>query len=699
MSTYSYLLPISGGSVRKSESGVAYDPTITYSFRDSVAAYYNCAVLQSTGYRYLIEHVMYSRHNVVLPDYITDDETVINKLKVSLSVQCSSSESVSYGVFFRALAQPIPSGDAADAWNVMHSSGVVATFSLASGTTHTVNINFNESSNIRSFMKNGYAIGFTYVAANNELTEGYYKQIDIKAVNVTIDFESVKLPPEIEAWGPDENNSVITDPLTISWEYSQSADVSPERFEVFYEEDGQWKKWAETEGTERNVSVYAHMLKGNANEKSGVVNVFVRGFIAGGIYGDSPQFGITVYFVDCIVQHPTGGITQLASEITRMEWSVESQRDGGQGLSVNNPPANYQIQYSVNSGESWAVLEDNVIAGHSDGLLYYDVPAYTFESGVITWRVLPWIYDRIYNSVDKGVFVVRVQASTSSVYCDGKPQPTLSWQSTAQVAYQVRFDEYDSGAVYGTEQSFTIPYFYTDGVYRVQIRTQASSGVWSPWTEPEYVTITNIAEYGEISLSVNPTRHAVAIEWNSERGFVGYILYRNGVPVYSGGERSFTDIGANGTAEYCVRGIADTGYYATSETVTVDATPKTDCMYDMDNQIWIPLKYSQAPRTRGYGRTAQVHYNYYAGRRNPVAFTEGNIDTTVNVSYLLKTREEAERILKLAGKMVLYKDTNGGVLIGIVTDPGYQSERFYPVSFTITGVDYNEAVKYEAVSG
>lgn len=636
-------------------------------------------------------------NTVTLPEYITHEDSRITKVELSITFEADSDNVADFGVVVR-----IPTtkflGSGLELWNICETGMEVGGFVVPSGETRTASITLTNPEIVENFMRNGYCVNPTSYADS----ESRVSRIKYKKTVVTLEYESMILPPNVTITKPISVESVsITDDIEISWRYEQSANVIPIKYEIYYNttDSSDWKIWDTILYDTDNSVLDTSILKWNVNSDNLTVKLKVRAYTYATIYGESEAIQVKLWAVKCANLSPTNGIIRLNSEVIQLKWSVGCVSGAPSGLIIKNQPSEYQIQYSVNSGEDWKVISDKAVIAAVDGVYRFDIPENTFENGIITWRVRPWINGYVIENYEKGVFVARVQASTSSVYCDGKPQPTLSWQSTAQVAYQVRFDEYDSGAVYGTEQSFTIPYFYTDGVYRVQIRTQASSGVWSPWTEPEYVTISNIAEHGEISLSVNPTRHAVAIEWNSERGFVGYILYRNGVPVYSGGERSFTDIGANGTAEYCVRGIADTGYYAISETVTVDATPKTDCIYDMDNQIWIPLKYSQAPRTRGYGRTAQVHYNYYAGRRNPVAFTEGNIDTTVNVSYLLKTREEAERILKLAGKMVLYKDTNGGVLIGIVTDPGYQSERFYPVSFTITGVDYNEAVKYEAVSG
>lgn len=98
-------------------------------------------------------------------------------------------------------------------------------------------------------------------------------------------------------------------------------------------------------------------------------------------------------------------------------------------------------------------------------------------------------------------YVVRDNPSSSSVTCDGKPVPTVSWTSVSQAAYQVRFGDYDSGARTGSGTSFTVPRIFEDGSYPARVRTASSTGEWTPWTETEYVTIANTAPTGNFGAS------------------------------------------------------------------------------------------------------------------------------------------------------------------------------------------------------
>lgn len=110
-------------------------------------------------------------------------------------------------------------------------------------------------------------------------------------------------------------------------------------------------------------------------------------------------------------------------------------------------------------------------------------------------------------------YVVRENPSSSSVTCDGKPVPTVSWVSSAQAAYQVRFGDYDSGARVGSETSFTVPRIFRDGAYPVRVRTASSAGDWTDWTETEYVAVENVEPSGEFDVSAAQEGTVPVLSW------------------------------------------------------------------------------------------------------------------------------------------------------------------------------------------
>lgn len=391
---------------------------------------------------------------------------------------------------------------------------------------------------------------------------------------------------------------------------------------------------------------------------------------------------------------PASGENRLASQVIELSWKITAYYENNE-IAITDYPTNFDVEYSSNGGESWNILHSNQAVSKTEDTYSCQIPADTLSQGAVYWRVRPYADGFASPNYSTGMFYVRVQASTSSVTCNGKPLPTVSWTSSAQVAYQVRFSDYDSGARYGTETSFTIPFFYTDGYYPVQVRTQASDGTWSAWTELEYVQLTNATPSNTITLTAVPTRHAVVLNWTDSGTSEAYIVYRNNIPIYVGTDTSYTDIAANGECTYYVRAIQPTHYYSQSNSVTLNAYPKTDCLYDFSSMQWIPLKFSLQERSRNYSSSADVIFKNYAGRTKPVAFTSGHTVRQMSGSYVFKTREEALRLRNTAGKTVIFKDTRGGTIIGILNNPDITVQRkLYAVTFLVTETDYIEEREY-----
>ena len=354
------------------------------------------------------------------------------------------------------------------------------------------------------------------------------------------------------------------------------------------------------------------------------------------------------------------------------------------------------MQYSENAGETWTDLLVKGSASSDASGWYLDVPANTFRHGTIQWRVLVWDTAYQFGKFAKETFGAVVQASTSSVQCDGKPLPTISWTSSSQVAYQVRFADYDSGTVYGAAQKHRVPYVYEDGLYAAQVRTQATTGAWSDWTPVQYVQITNVPPVVDLFRFVlTKTTHAVTTVWDTSGTFAAYILYRGGVPIHVGTDRRYTDLYGNGTQSYFVRGITADGYYLQSKTGTIDATPDVDCLYDIAGDRWIPLKFSAEPRKRQYMTNERVSLRYYAGRSKPVAFTEGFIEHSGSFVCCTQNPAEAKEIERLAGTEVICKSRDGESIRGILNSVNRVSGQVQDVSFVVNEIDWEEKVKYE----
>lgn len=358
----------------------------------------------------------------------------------------------------------------------------------------------------------------------------------------------------------------------------------------------------------------------------------------------------------------------------------------------------YRILISTNNGATFDPIVE--ITGDIQEYLFREE---TLPVGVVSVRVVA-LYDN--NTVAQNLqfgesrYIVGADATTSTVTCDGKPIPTVAWESVAQTACQVKFGDYDSGAVYSADKYHKIPYIFSDGVYDVTVRTQISTGEWSEWSEPVYVQITNVPPGLGITATAEPAGHRVKVVWTKNSGYVDYIVYRNDVPIHitDGGistDGGYMDSMANGVSVYMVRGITADGYYDQSAEITVNAAVSTDILFALGSDEILPLKYTPVfPRTYNYAAEMAVTYRYFAGRSKPVAITSGQISRTLPLSYIDKGRTLARKLLSYVGKTVVFKDSGGDMIVGVLNMANASMGHVSTTSFQITEVDYNERVAY-----
>jgi hypothetical protein len=554
--------------------------------------------------------------------------------------------------------------------------------------TKTVTSVITDQTTISKMMTNGIGLRLsdeTLSDAQALVTIGY-----------TLEYTNTTIPPVTTF--KNTTGSVMCSALhSIGWTYSQFSDSAQNGVECDVDNHGTWANNFTYDSTFTAISGLRAATMNKAKypaitAASEDVNVRLRAVSAAGVWSEYSTMVLTLKFPVCTAVSPSGGETKLASDSITLTWQVSAV----DSLDIGTYPSKFDIQYSQNGGELWIDIAKKVAASGSAGTYTYTIAANTLPAGIIKWRVRAYVASSLSGeyTVDEWgseTFACRVQAGTSSVTCDGKPQPTLSWTSSSQVAFQVRFDTYDSGAVYSTVTSYTIPKLYTDGTYAVQVRTQASDGQWSEWTDTEYVTIKNVSTAATLSISAQTTRHAAVVTWTGTAD--KFILYRNGTPIYAGTAKTYTDVLVNGEATYFVRALASSGYYTQGASVTVNAVPQNDCMYSIDNAEWIPLMYSLSSRTRSYSKSAEVTYKHYAGREKPIAYYTGATTRQVSVAYAFKTCTEVEKLNGLIGKTVIYKDTRGGLLTGVLGSVSLTAgTRLYSASFSITEVDVEDEV-------
>ena len=509
-------------------------------------------------------------------------------------------------------------------------------------------------------------------------------------VTITYDYEDIYEAADIAITSCPER-AYLNDDITISWNYSQSANVEQYAVDAeLYNVEGDFGyPLATLQVTAENACTVNLRSISDALESAGVWALRVRVYTQGGSVVSAWSVSNTLELVNIAVAivSPKDGASRIAAEPLRLCWRKSAED------SLAGDPYGFTVQYSEDAGESWKTVLDGVAAQEETGW-YAEVPGNMFPHGIIQWRVRARTTQYQTGAFTKGSFMAVVQASTSAVSCDNMPMPTLSWSSSSQTAYQVRFADYDSGAVFGSKTQHTVPYVYEDGLYAVQMRTQTTTGEWSDWTELQYVEIVNTPPSGAVSVAAEKRKRSVEISWEASGEFVGYILYREGTPIYAGTAARYNDLDANGKNTYFVRAVASSGYYDQSAEIVADGTPDTDCLYDYSGNRWISLQYSAVPRQRAFTKTKRTVFKYYSGRSRPVAYKENFTERKGSFNYCFREKAEADTIETLAGKNVLYKGKDGSVIYGVLNDVGITKTIVWDVSFAITEIHREVSAAY-----
>lgn len=624
---------------------------------------------------------------------VPEDYTKINKITLTLTLSSNASNNVSTTVRWKVLDGK---GNSPQAWyESVGNASTLTTQSCSVGGSVSKTVEITDSNVIKKIMT--YGLG---AMSSNESLNGNNVIFDWVScyAKYNLEYTNETIPPVVRL-ANETGSAMCQSGYSIAWTYSQFSDSKQNGVECDVDNHGTWVQNFKFDSTQQAISGIRGTTMSAAkypkiSAPSEDINVRLRAVSAAGYWSEYATMVLTLKFPVCVPESPAGGENKLGGEDIVLTWSVTAV----DGLAIGSYPTKYDVDYSTNGGESWISLAKKATIERVAQKYSYTIPANTLPEGVIKWRVRGYVAYSLSGeyTIDyygEETFVCKIQAGTSTVTCDGKPQPTIGWTSSAQVAYQVRFADYDSGAVYSAAKSHKVPKIYADGLYPVQVRTQASNGKWSNWTDIKYVQITNSAQSDAVTLTATVTTHAVALSWVDAGTSAKYIVYRDGMAIYAGTAKTYTDVGANGETKYFVRAVKTTGYYAQSATVVVDATPQNDCLYDADNAVWIPLRYSLSQRVRNYSRMGQVVYKHYAGRTKPIAYNSGYVTRQMSAEYAFKTRDEALRLNNTVGRVMIYKDTRGGVLIGVVDDVRIAVyARIYSAQLTITEVDYNEEV-------
>lgn len=220
------------------------------------------------------------------------------------------------------------------------------------------------------------------------------------------------------------------------------------------------------------------------------------------------------------------------------------------------------LEFSTD-GETWGAPINLAV-----GVDSYTIQAGTLPSGQNYWRARAYNAESVAGDWTNPASFVVISSPQAPYYeVTNTPRPTISWVSDEQQAFQVQMGDYDSGLVFGTDQSFKCPVYLPNGSATVRVRVMNQYNLWSDWSGTQ-ITIANTPGAASPVLTVTAGADA-QLSW-TDVGASRYLIYRDGELIGETDGLSFTDRYANGQASYFVRA---------AEALTTQAIALTDDYY------------------------------------------------------------------------------------------------------------------------
>lgn len=363
--------------------------------------------------------------------------------------------------------------------------------------------------------------------------------------------------------------------------------------------------------------------------------------------------------------------------------------------SLAKPLYGYDLEYSYDN-ITWQELAHVSSVGNNIPVSSeYTTNGKIFDAGVTYWRI------RAYNWNDKaGEWSAAFFIGESPllppdiIETSETPHLTIRWTADDQIAFRLIAGDYDSGAIFSPSQSFTIPKYFSDGEIIIKVAIANSLGRWSEYAETT-VNIQN--QSGEIiELSVKDQDNSSSLTWSTQGQYKVFYILRDGIQIAKTHGHTFVDTLSNGKTIYQILGAFSDGYYTLSNEVLYISTPEHAIISSVDQIDWIPLVYKRGDVPEiSDSFEEDISYQFYSGRNSPIPYSA----RFTNVEKLLGftvSREIANRIRYLIGKIVIYKDYSGERIIGILNSCNISGKVSRPdISFTITQIDYEEEIEYD----
>lgn len=372
----------------------------------------------------------------------------------------------------------------------------------------------------------------------------------------------------------------------------------------------------------------------------------------------------------------------IRPNLITLDGSVDNHFEWEHIISTGSAPRGFEIQYREGSSE-WETLIDQKDTEQT----YYDVPANTLPAGNLEWRV------RTYNSnlsagnwSDIASVIVRSAPPASIITgVSSSPRPLISWQAEGQVRAEIQISG-KTNAVLSAAKEYQWTDFLPDGVIVVQVRVQNLFGLWSPWASTT-ASIQN-SPSGKIALSADVNNFAVLLSVSSQ--YPQNYIYRDGKLIGKAVKREesetsffYVDYTALGSHTYYAMGVDEQSNYKESEPVSRTVLLDYGVIGEEKQPRWVALK-----RRRGSYPSHTIKKKYpatlvsYEGNTLPVAYVSDVLEAEHLLEFTVD-KQTADNLEALAGKTVIYKDTRGDLVVGVLTSVECSRDRATDVKLLI----------------
>lgn len=362
------------------------------------------------------------------------------------------------------------------------------------------------------------------------------------------------------------------------------------------------------------------------------------------------------------------------------EWTYASR----EGLAQKK----YELQYKDASHTDWTALASAESANTN-----VNIPPNTFAAGIVKWRVrCTNANNQVGAWSEEASFTAQGKPPTPTVYATSSPRPEITWTGEGQLAYQIKIDNAVLHTAYSTDGQYKVKEYLTDGAHIAAVRIQNEYGLWSDWGTAEF-TVANTPGAPITLFAAGGEKAALA--W-TETDHKTYYIYRDDIPIAKTTAHTYSDQMAIGTHKYKVRGVTGDSYSMSNEvtvTLSVDA-PEIAALGEMQ---WLRLEYSTAQNSPlGVSTYQDVAYQFYAGRRYPVAETSQQITKIYSFNAAFNDAAQAAAFEGLLGKTVIYRDQHGCLCTGPLMGFELSADQFFRAfSCSVQQTDNNERIEHD----